>query len=367
MRLTEEQYKQAARYVNGEMDASEKEAFELDLQQNSDLMEEVEAYQEIRLMGESAGRKISDLEQHLSRKKREHEKVWRLIQQERANWEKQQHKADGENPGNYNGTIPATQIVRAKGKLRGMNIWRWLAVAMMAGFIALSAVWWYRQGAKKESTIVINQKEGESRPVTNNKQPDTPANTINENTTKPSKVQAPPSSTPASKGIAIQNRKKKEREVREQLVKSNFVPDSLPFQVPDALEVASTYYKDQNHEEAIKEYKRIIEESKSSQEDSEVATRSKDTEKELTKFYAHYYLAQSYLSVNYTQEAIRELDSAVEESPSIYWKSKVQWYLALACLKAGKIERTKDLLEQVKSNDPSGVYSQKAIQLGRKL
>jgi hypothetical protein len=55
---------------------------------------------------------------------------------------------------------------------------------------------------KKESTIVINQKQGESKPVTSNKQPDTSANTIKENTTKPSKVQAPSSDTPYSTGIA---------------------------------------------------------------------------------------------------------------------------------------------------------------------
>jgi tetratricopeptide (TPR) repeat protein len=151
------------------------------------------------------------------------------------------------------------------------------------------------------------------------------------------------------------------------LVKSNFVADSLPFQVPDALAVASACYKDQKHTEAIKEYKRIIEEGKTNQEDSEVTTRSKDIEKELVTFYAHYYLAQSYMSTNQSQAAIKELEIAMEESLIIYWKSKAQWYLALACLKSGQLERTRGLLEQVELNDPSGAYSQKAIQLSRKL
>jgi hypothetical protein len=97
----------------------------------------VEAYEEIRLLGESAERKISAMEQQLAEKKREQEKVWKLIQQERAQWEKQQQESDRRSPGNYNGTVPAIQK-KAKGKQRGMNIWKWLAVAMIAGLITLS-------------------------------------------------------------------------------------------------------------------------------------------------------------------------------------------------------------------------------------
>jgi tetratricopeptide (TPR) repeat protein len=366
MGLTEEQNKQVARYVHGEMDTSEKAAFGLKLQQNSDLLEEVETYNAIRLLGESAGIKISALEQRLSEKKLAHEKVWRLIQQERANWEINA-KADRKNWGSYNGEMPLIQRVSAKGKLRGINMWKWLAVATVAGFIALSAVWWHQHGVKKESGIVINPKEQESKPVTNNKQPDTAAGIIKENKAGYPKVHTPSDNIPSFPGITKQHRGKKEKAVRGKLVKSNFVPDSLPFQVPDALALASACYKEQKYTEAVKEYKRIIETDKAIREDLEVTIRSKNMEKELIKFYARYYLAQSYFSINHTQAAITELEFAMEESPSIYWKSKAQWYLALAYLKIGKIERTTSLLEQVEHNDPSGAYQEKAIQLSWKM
>jgi tetratricopeptide (TPR) repeat protein len=367
MKLTEEQYKQAARYVDGEMQGSEKESFEALLLQNNNLLEEVEAYKEIRSIGESIEDKISTIEQSIIEKKNTHKEVWRMLEQARERWE-QGHEGDLKDPPLFIAPkVPSLQREKAQGKIRGRKMGRrFAAAAVVIGLISLSITWWYQHKEEKDLKITIDQKEQSVKSIPSNKQ-NTPGYSPNKDTAVSIKVPTSSTTSPVSQAIiAKQNKEQKEKAVRERLVKEYFVRDSLPFEVPDALATPFNFYKDHKDKEAIRGYSKILEDSKALEDDSEVSTRSKN-ETEQTKFYAHYYLAQSYLSINNTQDAIRELKSAIEESPSLYWKSKGQWYLALAYLKAGQEQKTKGLLKQVKSNDPSGVYREKAIQLNREF
>ena len=102
-------------------------------------------------------------------------------------------------------------------------------------------------------------------------------------------------------------------------------------------------------------------------ENLEIAARGEDDNLELITFFAHYYLAQSYMSRNNAINAIGHLEKAIKIAPDTRWENKVQWYLALAYLKTGQIQRAKTLLKEVVNNEQVNNYRQKATELIKKL
>ncbi|MGZ5191170.1 MAG: hypothetical protein ACXWCZ_09140, partial [Flavisolibacter sp.] len=88
MALTDEQYKQLFRYVDGAMDAEEQKAFQDSLLHNKILNDESEFYKEIQLLIKSVEQKIENTIPPLSgEKKSKNEQVWTIISEARRNWE----------------------------------------------------------------------------------------------------------------------------------------------------------------------------------------------------------------------------------------------------------------------------------------
>ncbi|MBE7169075.1 MAG: hypothetical protein INR73_00700 [Williamsia sp.] len=362
MELTQEQYNQAARYVDGEMDATERSAFEALLLHNSALREEVEAFREIRSLGESIDEKISGSGQQLAEKKKNHEAVWSILQEERKQWDKQHEKREEQDrPG---GALkPLLPGERTPGKLKRIKILGWLAVAVVAGLTLLGVRWWSPSTEKGKPLESMEQHPTGSSKGEDSTKTDTRKDSLR---SMPSSPQVNhPALIPLSRTELAQIRKKKLLITRQQLFRQHFVPDSLPVQLPEVLAAPAADYKAQRHKEAIAGYQKTLSTLEAA-ENTAPATRSMSQQK-LARFYAHYYLGQSLLSVDHTKEAAGTLNTALAESPNTYWSSKTAWYLALAYLKMEQTERTNGLLKQVIRQDPSGVYAGKALQLSRKL
>ncbi len=98
-------------------------------------------------------------------------------------------------------------------------------------------------------------------------------------------------------------------------------------------------------------------------ENLDLTVRGDDARIELITFYSHYYLSQSYMSVNNMTNAIQELENANTKVPNKLWKNKVQWYLALAYLKKGRIKKAETLLKEVADYGQNNDYKQKANKL----
>lgn len=389
MALTDKQYSAIERYVEGEMDVSEKEAFEAALLQNSELAEEVEVYKEILSLTDSIEQKMSEAAQPPSKNSSSKE-VWELLERERRHWE-QHHEPELKRLHGLaasDGSIIAGE--ERQGKIIGINRKVWLAAAVVIGLLGLGGLWWYGQQERQEPKIALHPK-GRDSTNTNNKSVDKQENlttkksesphivnpkTNNElaNTTKKSKNETLERVNPSRPQTIVVQRNAMESTERQQLMKSYFVPDSLPVQIPDALVTTSAYYQEQRHEEAIAGFKKIVAKNlidstdrNNPAENPDIISRGEQRQKAIITFYAHYYLAQSYLSTGQTKEAIKELETIIENSPTLYWKSKVEWYLALAYIKAGQVPKAQALLQEVQQDDPSGEYQQKAIELSGKL
>lgn len=161
------------------------------------------------------------------------------------------------------------------------------------------------------------------------------------------------------------DRVKIEQTEGERLLVKNFEADSLPSHIPEPLEDPSAYYKDNKLEDAIEGYKKVLAEIKDAENSDVISIGNRKIE--LTSFYAHYYIAQCYMSINNTANAIQEFENAITKAPDEIWKSKAQWYLALAYLKTGQIQKAETLLERVGTNEQANEYKQKAIKLIEEL
>ena len=283
------------------------------------------------------------------------EQVWKMLQQQRAQWENRYEAPTG-HP-HHSNSSPASRLHNKSA--RSMLPLTWLAVAVTAGLIFLGALWWHQ--SIEQRTPKISLSKPALKRVADSWKQVTPTDTL-----QPS---VPPVKPPSPSSPPVQaepNQPKKKQEASgHRLFRQYFVADSLPFQLPDDLGAVSSLYENQRHREAIAGYQEVLAGMEPPQAGAP-ATRALH-EEELTRFYAHYYLAQSLLSVNRTSKAVKELEAALEKSPNTYWSSKTAWYLALAFLKAGQPEKTQPLLQQVIRQDPSEIYSSKAAQLARNL
>lgn len=348
--MNENWFEKIENYIKGGMSHEEQLLFESELEVNEELYAAFNIYKEIetqmRTHAEYSGQEA------LLRKSLE-----KLNEEYFGN--KSQQDADPESE-------KATPIYTKKdqrpgegfNEVRKINPWKWLTAASLTGFIFLGVVWWYSH-KQDDIKFIANKKEPDSQIVTN-KQMDKP-----ENITAPKKssqqVKARAFDT-VSTNMSLQNRKREEKLKREKLFAKNFKPDNLPAQIPAPLEDPSAYYKAKKPEKAIQEYKNLLADIKDA-ENLDLVARGEDDQIELITFYAHYYLAQSYMSVNNITQAIQELKNAIAKAPDKIWKSKAHWYIALAYLKTNQVHRAETLLKEVANNEQANDYKQRAIKL----
>ncbi|HLL42411.1 MAG TPA: tetratricopeptide repeat protein, partial [Segetibacter sp.] len=388
MELTDKQYDQVLRYVDDEMDAIERKAFEVVLKQNIIFQNEVKLYKELRSIFESAEQKICINKDTFEEKTPD--PVSRMIKQARLKWEinhendwKQKYSTllteakniqgqkhddlidinDEAELGSEKGNFK--QPLKEEHKVKRIYSSQWLAATVLTGFVLIAVTFQYLRNKNIDPGIVYDNKEANSKVAIENKnQESQKKNNIPDTTSY--QVNSSASDNASSHNNAVQKRISVEKAEREKLVAKNFKRDDLPSQIPDPLEDPSASYKDNKAEDAIEGFKKVLAEIKGA-ENLDIVVRGDDDKLELIKFYAHYYLAQSYMSRNNAINAVRELEKAIKIAPDARWENKVQWYLALAYLKTGQIQRAKTLLKEVVNNDKANNYKQKAIKLLKEL
>jgi len=138
------------------------------------------------------------------------------------------------------------------------------------------------------------------------------------------------------------------------LYAQNFEPDEIPEDPNGPLDNAFFYY-------AAKQYNNAITAIDSA--GSKALTRGNDSFTPLTTFYAVYYKALSMLMINDDGGAITNLTQAAALAPHSYYKTKAQWYLALAYLKQEDIASAENVLRDVANNPSAGAFKGKAESL----
>lgn len=386
MELSDEQYDQVLRYTDGEMNPTESKAFEAILIHNAAISNEAEFYKEIRTIVESADKKICNINEDTSEEKTGADEVSRMIKQARANWEnrhendwRQEHgmplrelkgnhsqkhydiieindePESGSEKGNFNRSL------KEEHKVKRIYLFQWLAAAVLIGFVCIGVTFQYLRNKNADQGIVYNTKEPNSKVAAENKNPGSQKKNNIPDTTS-SQVNSSASDDASSHNSTAFNKVGIEKAEREKLADKNFEPDNLPAHIPAPLEDPSAFYKDRKPEKAIQEYKNLLADIKDA-ENPDLEARGEDNEIELIAFYAHYYLAQSYMSVNNMTNAIQELGKAMSKAPDKIWKNRVQWYMALAFLKTGQIQRAETLFKEVANNREANDYKQRAIKL----
>jgi len=240
------------------------------------------------------------------------------------------------------------------GTVRKLDTWKYAALAAaLLGAVVVGVILVVQNLEENSSTVAI--KKGEQATQLSRKQ-----DTLLEDKGKAFDT-AQGQSTPAKKTP----KKKSDKVFQEQLLARNFKPDETPNETEGLLDQAFEKYKKGNYKAASAAY----EEALTTLED--LTTRSADDEAEMKEkerlvFYVHYYSGISYLANGNAAKAIAEL-KAIKQSPSVYWQSKVQWYLALSYLKAGDVTRAEALLHQVAGNRVAGKYRRQAMRLANDL
>jgi tetratricopeptide (TPR) repeat protein len=221
----------------------------------------------------------------------------------------------------------------------GISTWKTLAIAAATiGVISIS-IFWYVQNKRTSKEIAGNTKKDSATAI------------INADTTH---LQNEPSN------IVVQNNNdtiSHEKELatltqqkRESLFKTNFKTDAVPVNIEGPLEDAFTYYNAQQYDDAATEFSTADLSS----------TRGSETDTELTAFYAYYYAGISYLAGNKTNKAITALNKALTKNTGTFMQVKAQWYLALAYVRTGEINKATGLLAEVSANNTESEYKSKA-------
>jgi tetratricopeptide (TPR) repeat protein len=243
-------------------------------------------------------------------------------------------------PGLKNSTTYGTEP-RIHPQTKKLRLWKNISIAAAVTGIIASATLFYLYGTKNKTEIAVNKNKSDSlnqqRPIpsqnlTENK--DT-VNPINNNNTVPKKNINP-----------------------EILYAQNFTPEALPEDTEGALENAFDDYSNKKYKKAIIAFNNV---------DSTAATTRGETDTALMKFYSSYYKAQCYLSIGNADEAVINLKNALNYSTDNYNKIRVNWYLALAYLKTGELQKANDLLTKIAADKSQIKYKRKAQALKEKL
>lgn len=257
-------------------------------------------------------------------------------------------------------TIP---VHNEKGeRTRRIHGWKRLAAAaILIGLVVWGAIW-YAQN-EKSSSEVTSRETGKRVRLENRDvhpyQEDSGGKTVS----------APDNQKATDSGSNLnQETLARDKADHEALFTRNFQPYEVPTQYHDLLQAALEHYKNQEYNEAIAaiDINALTSSLEELRPRGEQTTAAEAEEKQ-TIFYAHYYKGLSYMTDGQGEKAIAQLQDAVKQSPDNDWKSKAQWYLALAYLKAGRIEQAKKLLHQVANSKDAGLYRKKAQELARNL
>lgn len=356
MELTDEQYSQVIRYVDNEMDAGERQAFEDAVNQIAELYNEVNLYKEIRLLGDSVDKKIMNACDFITATEiSKDEEVRALLDDARLQWE-----TEHEDIAKQRHVITPHQLTIVQSltpsKIKKINKLKWLAAAVFTGFVCLSVVWWNVRNTQDNAAVIISKKAVDSTVITSNKKVNTETIPLPTDTpsTTPSHSDDRQPNAPANTNYASASKREQEKKYRT-LFNNNFQPDSTPDNLEGLLEEPMNLYADKNYKDAIANLEMVKDASES---------RGKQLYDTLTLFHIHYYIAQSYLaSGSNITTAITELKRAITVSPDILLITKAEWYLSLAYMKRNEIRKAEGLLKKIIVYEKNGEYKQKAMKL----
>lgn len=348
--MKEEWYEKIEDYLNGSMSPEEQSLFESELATNEELLTLFNLYRTIEEeMRDDAksGKEDASLRNSLGAL---NEKYFEAKPQEEA---KQVEKERTAQPavlkpiagGPEGGS--AEDFRGEHGKVRRITTWRSLAVAAVTVGLVSLGVLWYTQNEKDDSGLAINDKKN-----------DTAKNIITSDTGVPN---VPSNQIAKQDDVDSANKRQKNKIGQpkgEALFAHNFMPDTAPTHKPPSLQRALASYENKQYKDAIEGIRNP---------DSGLVTRGPKEDKKLTVFYTHYYMALSHIADSNTVKAIPELQNAIKKSPDKFLKSKAQWYLALAYLKVGEVDKAEVLLKQITNNYQAGEYKQKAVELRDEL
>lgn len=240
--------------------------------------------------------------------------------------------------------IQATKTFPNKNKEKTISMMKWLAAATIIGFVCLSVVFYFKNTDKQTMLATTNK----------------PADNTNNNiidTLPDKKEPAPTKVVKENKATALPD-KKITKMKQAALFAKNFKTDGAPADKDGPLEDALKLYENKQYKEAIVSIKSA---------DLDQVTRGDESGQELTKFYAHYYKALSLMADKNIAEAMPELQAAMENSPTQLLGKKAKWYMALACISKGDIDKAKFLLRQIAESTGVSTYRKQAEALLKDL
>lgn len=304
-------------YVNGGMDAEARLLFEEEIAANEELSAYVATYRHI----ETA---MGNRESH-----NEQEEVLKssLKKLNAVYFDTEQH---------HSAVKKITEATRQAHHQPKIQAWKTIAIAAsVIGIIALSVLWFMQDKKRNEPAVAYTNE-------------DSAINNIKTDTTGVQNVRPVIAKdnvdTVRKQPLALTLQK------REELFNKNFKTDAVPENVEGPLEDAFTYYDEQQYDNAATEFTTADLSS----------TRGSETDTKLTAFYAGYYAGVSYLAGNKTNKAIATLNHSLAIKPDALSGIKNQWYLGLAYLKTGEMDKAVQLFTQIASNNIETAYKAKA-------
>lgn len=310
--MSNDRYDNIADYLNGAMPVEDRILFEKEMLEDDRLREDVNIFKALQAA-------LQDDEQYANNDAALSEAFTKL--------NKDFFKPD--NSASYytrKKTGTAVNRERVKIKWLGNPLWQTAAAAVLIGIIILIAVWFMRSEKNNEQPLLVRHEDSA----------DTKQHVAGTEHGK--------SDTAIKPGIAA-------------IYARHFTIDKPPAQIPDELIIAFSSLTAKNYTDAADAFK-------AARPTGEV--RGGETDLALL-FYIDYYSAQCAMEMNKTSEAISKLQQALKESPDNFSKAKAHWYLALAYLKNGDIEKAKQILNALSAKSKAKEYQAQSIELLKEL
>ncbi|HRH60614.1 MAG TPA: tetratricopeptide repeat protein [Chitinophagaceae bacterium] len=306
--MSNDRYDNIADYLNGAMPAEERILFEKEILDDAALREEVNIFKTLQAA-------LQDDEQYANNDN--------ALSAAFTQLNKDFFKPDDSMPSVALKKDAATEG-RIKGRIRwrGNPVWQTAAAAVLIGMVVVIAIWFMRNEKNNQPPLVHHEDSAR----------------IKENTAGTEKDNAIMPDIGA-------------------LYTKHFSIDKKPSQVPADLSIAFNSMAEKKYRNAIDAFAAAV-------PNGEV--RGEETDSALL-FYIDYYSAQCLMSLNEAGKAIVKLQQALKESPDNFSKAKTQWYLALAYLKTGDIEKAKQILNSLSVNDKAKEYETRSGELLKEL
>jgi tetratricopeptide (TPR) repeat protein len=339
--MNESWFEKIEDYLNGKMSREERLLFELELGSNKELHAAFQLYQDIETEM-SNQEKYSIQEAELNGLLENLNNRYILSQQPAA-------------------VIPMDE---KPGRVRKIQPWKSIAIAAgIIGLIFLGTIW-YMQDIQEDAGIAVDSRRTDT--ASNHSHADTSLKSfpieVTEDKVETLDEKKNPGQEPVQektrKGVEKVNEKNANAEKLDALFADNFEPDTVPDRRAGPLQSAFVHYENAEFENAIT----AIENA-----DLNIVTRGSKADEKLVSFYKEYYLGLSYLAINQKTKAVIALEKALTNSPDASCKNKAQWYLSLAYLKTGKLDKIENLLNQLARDKKAGIYQNKAVKLQDEL